>query len=162
MMPILESIHPTPPVQPKASNFTQPRHRQVICLITEWIKLPVMSWECGVDMGCRRPGQYLNQWNTHSISTHFWYLFSLITGFSESGDCQSFPSTNEIAERIEYVIPVDPDYDIPMDHVKVNRRLGQGAFGLVFRGSLKRLPGGKKGPVSVAVKTLRGKFGILF
>ncbi len=49
-----------------------------------------------------------------------------------------------------------------MDHVKVNRRLGQGAFGLVFRGSLKRLPGGKKGPVSVAVKTLRGKFGILF
>ncbi|VDM36194.1 unnamed protein product [Hydatigera taeniaeformis] len=52
-------------------------------------------------------------------------------------------------------MPFDPAYEVPMNRVKVERRLGEGAFGLVFGGTAAHLPGGIAGPLPVAVKTLR-------
>lgn len=63
----------------------------------------------------------------------------------------------ETAERVEYVLPVDPAFEIPVSRLKVKRRLGQGAFGIVFHGTAVKLPNNIEGPIAVAVKTLRGR-----
>ncbi|VDD79725.1 unnamed protein product [Mesocestoides corti] len=64
------------------------------------------------------------------------------------------PILRRVSDQVEYLIPVDPTYEIPFSNLEISRNLGQGAFGLVFRGSAVRLPGGVSGPLPVAIKTL--------
>ncbi|KAL5109230.1 Fibroblast growth factor receptor 1 [Taenia crassiceps] len=61
----------------------------------------------------------------------------------------------EVGGRVRYLMPIDAAYDVAFSGVRVERRLGEGAFGLVFRGSAMHLPGGISGSLTVAIKTLR-------
>ncbi|VUZ41436.1 unnamed protein product, partial [Hymenolepis diminuta] len=51
--------------------------------------------------------------------------------------------------------PSDKSFEVPLNQLRVERPLGQGAFGLVYFGSAVNLPGDIKGPIPVAIKTLR-------
>lgn len=55
----------------------------------------------------------------------------------------------------------DLAYEMPRENLKIGSFLGGGAFGLVYKGVAKDLPRQPPGSQSVAVKTLRGKFGYL-
>ena len=55
-------------------------------------------------------------------------------------------------------MPFDPAYEVPLRRIAFEGLLGEGAFGLVFRGSANHMPGGIEGPLTVAVKTLRSSY----
>lgn len=68
----------------------------------------------------------------------------------------------EMGRHVQYLMPFDPTYEVGFGGVQVEQRLGEGAFGVVFRGTVMHLPGGVTGPLAVAIKTLRGGFGFSF
>ncbi|VDL54560.1 unnamed protein product [Hymenolepis diminuta] len=67
---------------------------------------------------------------------------------STKTDVQSNP-------RVHFFTPSDKSFEVPLNQLRVERPLGQGAFGLVYFGSAVNLPGDIKGPIPVAIKTLR-------
>uniref|UniRef100_A0A183AMM9 Non-specific protein-tyrosine kinase n=1 Tax=Echinostoma caproni TaxID=27848 RepID=A0A183AMM9_9TREM len=52
----------------------------------------------------------------------------------------------------------DPGYELPRENLRIGSFLGGGAFGMVYSGLAKDLPGQLPGSQSVAVKTLRDNF----
>ncbi|KAF7260599.1 hypothetical protein EG68_02041 [Paragonimus skrjabini miyazakii] len=58
----------------------------------------------------------------------------------------------------EYRIRPDKNYEIPRERIVVGSVLGGGAFGVVYSGIAWDLPNHKRGPVAVAIKTLRDNF----
>ncbi|KAA3679227.1 uncharacterized protein DEA37_0001331 [Paragonimus westermani] len=58
----------------------------------------------------------------------------------------------------EYRIRPDKNYEIPRERIVVGSVLGGGAFGVVYSGVAWDLPNHKRGPVEVAIKTLRDNF----
>ncbi|VDO01790.1 unnamed protein product, partial [Rodentolepis nana] len=56
---------------------------------------------------------------------------------SEAGD-----SANN---RLYFCTPSDKSFEVPLNRLRVERPLGQGAFGIVYLGSAVNLPGGMKG-----------------
>ncbi|CDS40738.1 fibroblast growth factor receptor 4 [Echinococcus multilocularis] len=77
--------------------------------------------------------------------------------FSEVDEiCEVAKKEKEEAKlRVRFLMPSDPTYEVPFGRVQVEGRIGEGAFGLVLRGSAMHLPGGIIGPLPVAIKTLR-------
>nr|CDS15927.1 fibroblast growth factor receptor 4 [Echinococcus granulosus] len=78
--------------------------------------------------------------------------------FSEVDEiCEVVKKEKERAKlRVRFLMPSDPTYEVPFGRMQVEGRIGEGAFGLVLRGSAMHLPGGIIGPLPVAIKTLRG------
>ncbi|KAF5404644.1 hypothetical protein PHET_01978 [Paragonimus heterotremus] len=58
----------------------------------------------------------------------------------------------------EYRIRPDKNYEIPRERIVIGSVLGGGAFGVVYSGIAWDLPNHKRGPVAVAIKTLRDNF----
>ncbi|KAH9286425.1 Fibroblast growth factor receptor 1 [Echinococcus granulosus] len=79
--------------------------------------------------------------------------------FSEVDEiCEVVKKEKERAKlRVRFLMPSDPTYEVPFGRMQVEGRIGEGAFGLVLRGSAMHLPGGIIGPLPVAIKTLRGR-----
>nr|CDS25347.1 tyrosine protein kinase HCK [Hymenolepis microstoma] len=57
--------------------------------------------------------------------------------------------------HLHFLTPFDESFEVPLNRLRVERPLGQGAFGVVYLGSAVNLPGDMKGPIPVAIKMLR-------
>ncbi|VDK33620.1 unnamed protein product [Taenia asiatica] len=72
------------------------------------------------------------------------------------GTCEGVKKKRkEVGLSVQYLVPFDPNYEVRFGRVQVEQRLGEGAFGFVYRGTATQLPDGITGPLPVAIKTLQ-------
>ncbi|VDN09475.1 unnamed protein product [Dibothriocephalus latus] len=74
------------------------------------------------------------------------------TDYGSSGS-----SIDNLPNANVYMLPMDPEFEIPARSIRICERLGEGAFGAVFRARLRGLPRRRDvvGGIEAAVKTLK-------
>ena len=73
-----------------------------------------------------------------------------------SADKTTMPTVSQIGDYA----PLHPSWEVPRDHVTIDKIVGKGAFGQVAKGKAVELRG-RSGLTTVAIKMLKCKMGTL-